>query len=306
MSREQIIDEIHKPARKTFQRRRVVLKGLNDLWQADLAEMIPYAKTNNNYKYILVVIDCFSKYVQCEPLKNKTGDETTKAMEKIIKRYGKNPKNLQTDDGKEFFNSSFKKLMNAYRINHYSTFSVKKASIVERVIRTLKEIMWKHFSKIGKYKWIDDLQKMIASYNNTFHRTIKMKPNEVNESNEKKLLNTVYSNIKIVKKAKFKVGDYVRISKQKSLFDKGYLPNWSTELFIISTVRLTNPRTYILTDIDGTPIKGGFYEQELQKTAYPDIYLVEKVLRTKNKKMYVKWLGLPASKNSWIDKKDLV
>ena len=305
MSKEQVVDELHKPARKKFQRRRVIVKGINDLWQADLAELLPYAKTNNNFKYILVVIDCFSKYVWCEPLKNKTGDETTKAMEKILNN-GECPNNLQTDDGKEFFNSKFKKLMNEYKINHYSTFSVKKASIVERVIRTLKEKIWKHFSILGKYRWLDILPKVVSYYNNTIHHKIKIKPCEVNKKNEKMLLNTVYNNIKIIKASKFRVGDYVRISKQKGLFDKGFLRNWSTELFIVSKVRLTNPTTYILKDIEGSPIEGGFYEQELQKTAYPDIYLVEKVLKTKNEKVYVKWLGIPSSKNSWIDKKDLI
>jgi len=97
-------------------------------------------------------------------------------------------KNLQTDDGTEFFNSKFKVLMKTYRLNHYSTFSTPKASIVERFNRTLKELMWREFSFNGKYKWIDMYKQLIIKYNNRVHRTIKLSPSKVNSSNEKPIL----------------------------------------------------------------------------------------------------------------------
>ncbi|KAK5647231.1 hypothetical protein RI129_002123 [Pyrocoelia pectoralis] len=106
------------------------------------------------------------------------------------------------------------------------------------------------------------------------------------------------------KKHRFNVGDVVRISKYKSIFAKGYTSNWSSELFKIAKLQVTNPVTYLLEDMKGKPILGGFYEQELQKVKYPDVYLVEKVLRRKNDKVYVKWWGL--NENSWIDKNNIV
>jgi len=222
MSRIQVVEEIHKPSRKNFKRRRVIIKGLDDLWQADLVEMGAFSKQNKNYRFLMTVIDTFSKYSFAIPLKNKTGESVTKAMKFIFETYKRHPKNLQTDDGKEFYNNKFKSLMRDYHINHYSTFSSLKASIVERFNRTLKENMWKEFSLSGNYKWVEIVEKLVDKYNNTKHRTIKMKPCDVNKKNANQLLSTIYNHIKVAAPAKFKVGDFVRISKFKHVFEKGY------------------------------------------------------------------------------------
>lgn len=145
MSTYQVFKELHSPARKNFKRRTSVMKGINDTFQADLVEMIPYARVNQNNKYILTVIDTFSKYAWAIPVKTKTGKDVTEAMKSVLD-VGKIPKNVQTDFGKEFYNTHFAKLMNDYKINHYSTYSTKKAAIVERFNRTLKGKMWFHFS----------------------------------------------------------------------------------------------------------------------------------------------------------------
>lgn len=310
MSKRQIVNELHKPARRHYPRRHVITKGLNDLFQADLVEMIPYAHENRGHKYLLTVIDVFSKYAWAIPIKNKSTMEVTLAMEKIFKS-GHIPRNLHTDSGREFFSYQFKKLMEKYgNINHYSTYSNMKASIVERFNRTLKENMWKEFSFSGKYRWINILPDLLDQYNRKKHRTIGMSPTEaLKKKNEKRLLNTVYNNIKIstgVRHAKFKIGDYVRISKIKHVFAKGYWPNFTTEIFKIKKVQFTNPVTYKLEDLQERPIEGGFYEQELQKTEHPNVYLIERVLRRKDNKIYVKWLGFDNTYNSWINKKDIV
>lgn len=138
MEKRQIVDELHRGARKKFSRRRTMMRGCNDTFQADLVEMIPYAKDNGGFKYIMTVIDIFSKKSWAFPMKTKNGSEVTKAMEKLLKS-GHVPKNLHTDMGKEFFNSHFKKLMDSYKINHYTTYSTKKAAICERFNRTLKD-----------------------------------------------------------------------------------------------------------------------------------------------------------------------
>lgn len=302
-----IVSELHKAARKNFQRRRTIIKGYRDLWQVDLAEMQQYANENDGYRYILVCINCFSKYIYTRAIKNKTGVEVSNAMKSIIKEASYAPTNLQSDQGKEFYNRNFQALMREYNINHYSTYSTKKASIVERVIRTLKNNLYKQFSARGSYRWIQLLPLATKSYNNTKHRTIGMKPIDVKEDTKIK----AYDQIKVVpRKFKFRLGDVVRISKYKSLFDKGYTPSWSTELFKIVKVNITNPPTYLLESTDGQPIKGCFYEAELQKTKSPNVYLVEKVLRSRkinnNIQLFVKWLGFPNQFNSWINKRDIV
>ena len=116
----------------------------------------------------------------------------------------------------------------------------------------------------------------------------------------------MYSGIKIAALGKFKLGDSVRVSKYKTIFEKGYTPNWSTEVFKIVKVRQTNPVTYLLEDWRGNPIEGGFYEYELLKAAVPGVYLVEKILRRKDDKVFVKWLGFDKEHNSWINKDDVL
>lgn len=305
MEKRTIVNELHSKARKNFVRRRVVMKGIDDLWQADLVEMGNYSTVNKGYKYLMTVIDTFSKYAWAEPTKTKNADDVSKAFQKIL-LLGRIPKNLQTDDGKEFFNKEFKKLMDKYSINHYSTYSIMKASIVERFNRTLKELMWKEFSNNGTYHWIDIYKGLIQKYNESKHRTIKMAPVNVNSSMEKLLLKTVYNHLKVFKTSKLHVGDHVRISKYKNIFEKGYTPNWTTEIFKITSIQNTNPTTYLLEDYKGNPIKGGFYKEEIRLTRFPNTFLVEKVLKTKGDQAYVKWLGFSSQHNSWIKKNTIL
>lgn len=300
--KREIINEIHRSARVNFPRRHVILKDIDDLWQADLMDMQSFSKFNNNCKYILVVIDGFSKYAWTIPLKQKDKQTVSEAFNTLLSREKRIPRNLQTDLGKEFYNKSLKKILLNNSINHYCTYSTKKASIVERLIRTIKSKLFKEFSFKGNYKWIDGtLANIINRYNHTIHRTIGLPPIQVNHSNKMKLLKRYFNQhrTKTICR-KFKTGDFVRISKHKGCFEKGYTPNWSTEIFKISKVQNTNPVTYLFQDVKEQPILGAFYDQELQKTKHPDIYLVEKVLKRKGRKVFVKWLGLSSNENSWI------
>lgn len=309
MSKVDVINEIHKNARVNFPRRNVILKDIDDLWQADLIDMQGMSKSNSGFKYILVVIDCFSKFAWAVPIKQKNKELVSNAFKSILIK-GRIPKNLQTDLGKEFYNNKFKYIMKVYNINHYSTYSTKKASIVERFIRTLKNKLYKEFNLKGNYKWIGDtLNNKVYEYNHTFHRTVKRSPASINKTNKNIILQNYIKNSqskKFMKYPKFRNGDCVRISKYKGCFEKGFTPNWSTEIFKITKVQDTNPKTYLLEDIRKQPILGAFYAQELQKTKYPDIYLVEKILKRKGNTVYVKWLGLPNSENSWINKNNIL
>lgn len=305
-SREKIklVEELHAPARHNFPRRRVIVRGYDDLWQADIVDMRSHTRLNRGYQYILTVIDVFSKYAWVAPLKTKSGKDVTEAFNVILRE--RCPKNLQTDMGKEFYNTNFQAFVKKNKINHYSTYTVMKASVVERFNRTLKNAMWKQFTLNGSYRWIDLLSQLIHDYNHRRHRTIGMRPIDVTPKNANHLLSTVYSNIKIAAPARFKVGDKVRVSKYKSIFAKGYTPNWSYEIFEINKTLQTNPVTYLLVDSLGKPILGGFYEYELHSVANPDVYLVEKVLRKKGKKVYVKWWGMDSHHNSWINKNNIL
>lgn len=183
----QLVKELHKPARRNYQRRHFDIRGIDETWQADLVEMQPYEKVNKGYKYILTVIDIFSKFAWAVPVKSKKGEDVAAAMESVLDN-GRVPKNLHVDRGKEFYNTHFENLMKRYKINLYSTFSNLKASICERFNRTLKNKMWMQFSLQSNYKWIDILKDLILSYNDTRHQTIRMKPKDVTKQNETELL----------------------------------------------------------------------------------------------------------------------
>ncbi|XP_060861899.1 uncharacterized protein LOC132938935 [Metopolophium dirhodum] len=300
MSKREIANELHKPARKNFTRRRVNVYGKNDLWQADLVEMIPYSKVNGGYKYILVVIDCFTKFSWAKPLKSKTGKEVTSAMATILVE--RSPKLLQLDNGKEFYNTTFDALMSKYGIHKYSTFSILKASIAERMNRTLKGRMYKEFTARGSREWVSILPKLLDEYNNSPHRTIGMTPIQADSDPASVVIKQRKINNE---KIKFKVGDKVRISTQKGVFTKGYLPNWSTEIFEIIKINKTLPATYQLQDYMSNPIAGCFYSSEISKTDFPNEYLIEKIIRKKGDQMYVKWLGFDNIHNSWINTRDV-
>lgn len=308
MSKEVLIEELHKAARRNYGRRKIELKGIGDLWQADLVEMIPYSNVNKGFKYLLTVIDCFTKFAWVQPLKSKSGKDVSLAMSKILKEASNRPKLLQTDNGKEFYNKEFKSLLEKHKISLYSVYTKIKGAIVERFNRTLKSRMWKKFSLQGTYKWVEIVQSLVKDYNHTVHSTINMKPVEVTRKDEEKILKRLQSQRSVNSKTKpprFKSGDRVRISKEKALFDKGYTPNWSNEQFTIIKVQQTKPVTYLLEDLNKVAIKGAFYTEELQKTHLNDVYLVEKVLRRKKDKSFVKWWGFDSQFNSWIETKSL-
>ena len=149
-------------------------------------------------------------------------------------------------------------------------------------------------TSISKNVYIDKLNGIVNKYNNTYHTTIKMKPINVKEN--------TYINYT---DPKFKVGDYVRISKYKNIFAKWYMPNWSEEVFVIDKIKNTVPWTYVINDLNGEEITGTFYENELQKTNQKE-FRIEKVIKRKGDKLYVKWKGYDNSFNSWINKNDII
>ncbi|XP_031335677.1 uncharacterized protein LOC116165394 [Photinus pyralis] len=165
--------------------------------------------------------------------------------------------------------------------------------------KNYREILDKTFANRRGHTVDDEVTK---EYNNTKHHTTGMRPVAVSPQTKLK----VYEHIKIFGKQHLKIGDVVRISKFKNIFEKGYTPNWSTELFKIINIRVSNPVHYLLEDMHGKPIAGGFYEYELQKTKNHDVYLIEKVLKKRGNEIYVTWLGLDKSHNQWINKNNVM
>ena len=305
---KQLADELHKPIKRKFKKRRVLSHGVDEIWAADLVDMLKFTKWNKGYKYLLMVIDVFSKYGWIITLKDKKGESIMNAFKTIFKE-GRKPQYLWVDKGKEFYNKDLKDLLEKHNIQMYSTENEEKSSVVERWNRTIKSKMWKQFTVQGNTQYLDILPKILKQYNNTRHSSIKMSPTE---ASKKKNEGIVYFNLygdmePLSAKPKFNVGDKVRISKYKrNVFDKGYTPNWSEELFIINKIQYTNPITYKIKDLNNEDIKGSFYEPELLK-AKQDVFRIDKVIRRdyKKKQALVKWKGYSDEFNSWIPMKDL-
>ena len=268
MFSNKLADELHHRVAKTFPKRRVYVNSIDQTWAVDLIDMQQYSKQNKHYKYLLAVIDVFSKYGWLIPLKNKTGVTVSEAFKTLFKE--RKPMFIWADKGSEFYNRQVKKLLEDNNIKLYSTENEEKSSVVERWIGTMKQHMFKYFTANDTTKYYDVLDALVKNYNNTVHSSIKMTPVFASKKENEV---TVYKNLypeksEKPKKPKFKVGDRVRISKKKGKFEKGYTTRWTREIFVIEKVLNTNPVTYKIKDLKGEEIKGSFYEQELQITEF--------------------------------------
>ena len=295
----QLAGELHKPIIKNFKRRNACSSLKDNIWGVDLADMPLISKYNKGIRYLLCVIDLFSRYAWVIPLKNKKG-ESIEGFEKILNDSNRKPNKIRVDHGSEFYKNKFKSFLKENDIEMYSTFNEGKSVVAERFIKTLKSKIYKHMTIIGKNVYFDVLDDIVKKYNDTVHSSIKMKPKDVTD-----IKYVEYSEETNKKDPKFKIGDNVRISKHKNIFAKGYAPNWNEELFVVNKIQNTVPWTYLFNDLIGEEIKGSFYEKELQKANQKE-FRIEKVIKKKGNKLYVKWKGYDNSFNSWIDKKDLL
>ena len=169
----------------------------------------------------------------------------------------------------------------------------------------MKNIMWKYFTTNSTQKYIDVLPSTVDKYNSTYHRSIKLPPSDArNPSNYQHVYNAIYGNVRKSVLPKFHVGDKVRITRKKGTFKKGFTPNWTEEVFTISSGKATNPPTYTIKDQLGESVRGSFYEQE-QQLSVQEIFCIERVIRKKKNQVYVKWKGYCNAFNSWISVADL-
>ncbi|GBO06512.1 Putative uncharacterized transposon-derived protein F54H12.3 [Araneus ventricosus] len=295
---------LHKPVRYKFSRRATLSYGINDLWQCDLVDLQQLAEHNNGFRFLLTIIDVFSKYAYVIPLKSKTSVAVKKAIENLLQQV--KPRNIQSDKGNEFYNTQLQSLFKRHNINHYSAEGDHKASVVERFNRTLKNKMFWVFTYRKSYRYDDVLQSLVKSYNDSKHRSIGMAPSKVTRDLEPQIFKKLYGYTIKNSKVSLNKGDVVRISKANKSFRRGYLPGWSDEVFTVSKAYSSHPTTFELQDLKSEAIKGRFYAEELQKISKrsDDYWLIEKVLKTKGrgpkKEYYVKWKGFDNRFNSWV------
>ena len=303
---------LHKKNTKKFPRRKTLVGGIDNQWESYLMVISSISKANLGYNYILLCIDVLSKFGWAVAIRDKSGKCVAAALKHIIDSSGRKCLSLQTDKGKEYYNYSVQSYLKKMQIHHFSTENDDiKASIAERFVRTVKDRIWRYFTYKRSKTFVHDLQNIIDSYNNTVHTTTNMAPASVTKNDEFRLLDQMYNIPVSANRAKFAIGDTVRISMTKKSFRKGYDAKWTEEIFKISSIEKTTPITYRLSDLQGDFIKGTFYTQELQRVRIKadTVYRIEEIIKTRKKgktiEYYVKWFGFPEKFNSWVQKKDI-
>ena len=306
---KQLPHQLHLPVRKTFRRRKTLVSRPWQVFHTDLADLSHLKSTNKNYRYILVVIDAFSRMAFIRLLKRKTGAIVSSALRDIFltdcKSY--NGSLLQSDLGKEFYNQHVLNMLEKLGVELYSTSQTKtKAYLAERFIRTLKNKIYRYLTGNFTKTYVDVLPDIVQSYNDTPHSSLaSLTPKQASlEKNAGIVYHTVYPLQKTgISKPLLKVGDVVRLVQKQHVFEKGHLINWTDMHFFVAKVHDTIPVTYSVKGIDGKLLPGTFYSHQMQKlSSEPDLFRIEKVLRRKKGKIFVKWAGWPAKYNSWVPK----
>jgi transposase InsO family protein len=320
----------HKPVRRNFKRRRVVVDIKNAQWDGDTVSMVRYVEQNSSFRYILVIIDILSRFVWTVPLKNLKGKEMVDALKGIFREV--KPRKLRTDKGSEFSNKHVNGYLRKEGVDHFTTTNETKANFSERVIKTLKTKITKYLDKKQSHKWLDILADMTLSYNSSYHRSIKMTPNEALQTDDAILWRIQYA-LKPVKSVKperedikrekkvlhksknpfnFQIGDQVKLSHMRGAFDKDYDEKWTREIYFITGRQIKDDfAVYKIKAWNNDPIIGTFYESELQKieTNEDEVYNIEKIIRKRKRggktQVLIKWQGWGKEYNSWLDEKEI-
>ena len=302
---------LHKPVRKTALYRRIFTKGIKYLYQIDLVDMTKFEDENDGYRWLITVIDTFSKKAWAFKMKRKTSDAIMAVMKPFLTQ--NKPKKIEFDQGKEFYNRPFMRLLKLLKIKYFSVYSDKKCAIVERFNRTLKTRMYRAFTARGNHRWVEIFEDLVNGYNNTKHSSTKFAPNDISAQNENEVRNNLFPNVVKQPKhstPKLNIGDSVRITRKKSAFQKGYEQTHSYEVFTVNTIKNTYPVTYTIRDYKGEVVQGSWYPSELQPVDVSDnIWPIEKIVdkrkRGGNTEYLVKFSGYPPEANTWIAQKDL-
>ncbi len=302
---------LHKEVRRKFRTNRMIAADIDTVWQADLADLSKFQSENEGYRYLLGCIDCFSRKLYVRALKTKTGKEIVQEMKNIFEKCGTKPRTIMSDRGSEFTNNTVSEYLQSHDVGHIYTSNMSQAAVIERVWKTLKMRMMKYFEANMSTRYIDILQSLVVGYNNTYHTSIGMTPNEVNESTymqaeynqmvsarkraspgtlPRHKLGRVYKTRDLVDplykrlpQFKFALGAHVRLSLRPEKISNEYKQKWTREIFLVhSRKNRSGIPVYKVKDMKGEVLEGTFYTQELQEVAPEDdnkSYEINKILK---------------------------
>ena len=263
--RRNATSSLFRQVRHKFPRRRIKAYFPFQMMMSDTINYRSYGMPDNrNYKYIMVLIDVFSKQAWARPMKRMTDIDATVAMESMLNAVPDLPATLITDLGTEYYNRKMSSLFGRLGIKHYSIRGPHKASVAERFIKTLKSRLERYFWQKRTHNWIDVLDQFISNYNSTYHRSIKMAPIQVTEENRAEVFRTLYPKDKDPTPPRLHKGDRVRLLKQKGLYEKGYTRAWSTSIYIITKAFSDSGVDYYeVSDLEGNKLPRRKYYWEL-------------------------------------------
>jgi transposase InsO family protein len=302
---------MHKTFSDKFPREKIIVGEINEIVDTDLMDMSKFSRKNDGTKYLAVFIDLFSRFLRVEPMRTKTGQDMLQAMKRAIDGIQPKIKTMRSDRGSEYLAGPVQEYLKAQGINHIVTYNVYHANYAERVIRTIKSKIHRFMTKHQSHRYIDSLQDIVKSYNDSRHSSIGTAPSQVTPDNQQELYEKLYLPIELERentevKYRFRIGDKVRIAAARHPFKKGHDQQWTEEIFIVDKRVASHPPRYHLIDQMHETIRGTYYEQELQDANDHDgVFKVEKVLRYRIKdgkrQALVLWLGYPEKFRSWID-----
>lgn len=316
-----------KVRRRGFKRRRVIVQGIDYQWEADLADVQNLSEFNKGIKYLLVIVDVFSRFLWVRCLKDKKAQSVIDAFKDILDG-PRHPKAIRTDKGTEFYNRYLKRYLKEKGIKIFYALNESKANFAERYIQTLKKRLYRYFTHTQKHKYTDILQDMVNSINETPNRSLNGRtPASVNAENESEVRLDAYlvrrkaqKKPPILKKSSkrkrtpytFKIGDQVRISHLRRQFQRDYDQTFTEEIFIVSHRFVSQGiPIYKIKDMMNDPIQGSFYASELQKVSKDEQtqWRIEKIIRKRKVRgkpeVLVRWLGWPKKFDSWIPEVDV-
>ena len=317
---------LHRRARRVKKRRKVIVAGIDDQFEADLASLNApkYVENNDGYQYLLVVMDIFSRYLWVKPLKNKFSTTVMKAFQQILKQNGRIPRKLRTDRGSEFTSEHSKQFFAGRKIIQIFTNNEQQANYVERVIQTLKKKILRYMIENNTLRYIDVLPKLVDSYNKTWHHGIRAIPNKVTKQMEKRLWwqmywpREPYSAAEAKRRKKpvkfaFNIGNLVRMSLLKRAFNREYDQKWTGEVYRI-VLRFVDQGIplYKLQDYEGEEMLGTYYQNELQRITVPGdtLFVVDEIIgrRKRNGIPFVKvhYRDWSRKFDNWMKESDLI
>lgn len=306
-----------KPVNHNIVRPKVIVPDKFYQMDTDTVNMTKYSNQNKSYKYILILIDIFTRYLFTYPLKTLTGKEMVKALTYIFQTYNIRPQRIRSDRGSEYISTMVQDFFRDNNITSFTTTNEVKANIAERVIKTIKSAITRHMYKYKNKKWVNILPEVTKAYNNRYHRSIKMSPAKAMVSDKSKVFFNQYYDLKkfyrspnkinLKTEFKFDLEDRVKLARFRTPFQREYDQKWTNEVFIITAREYSQDiPVYQVKDYLNIPIIGKFYENELEKVSVQsDVkFKIDKVIKSekkgKTKGFIVSWKGRSNDDTTWV------